>query len=520
MLYYFRSNLFYSSLKMKRFFFFLLVAVPVTCLFAFFKLRNTDTEKFEHLIESREFVGARGLLQEIDGSDTLFYLSAIFRLEMLDSSGDFNQVISSLAKMPTDGADSVFISSLYDEHASQFKSRLASTDPASMTEELQKLSESDVPSHIKASIASQLRERAKKEQTVASWNNCILFFGDEDGSAAEMVSERRKIYLDTLALERNGIHIDSVVAKNPCYIPVLTRMDRVHNRAFTFDELHNPDFPKGSFLASRFIVGDFNSVDSKGNCRGSFDIFAEDHSLPEFKQLLEKSKSSQIDAYDYGRLESWFATLPTEQKTELADAMWMWRNYLDKVHKYKTEPLNRDPVIEINGKNYCIGQRMCLCEIKNDTILMVAQFVTSSRNVNYPHSALRDYDEQPRYYAPRCLITSRYWDSAVPYDSLDIKRDKIMGFASRHVIKYKGSVNLPNFLHMTPTDEFRGAKGYVNGIHEFAVGGNGPAKYMGTPISLGCVRLHDYPSKFVRWWIPKNARFFISYEYKRYIQRI
>ncbi|MFM7078937.1 MAG: hypothetical protein ACKOYC_04000 [Bacteroidota bacterium] len=505
---------------MKRFFFFLLVVVPVTCLFAFFQLRDTDTEKFEHLIETGAYGNARGFLKETNASDTLFYLSAIFRLEVMDSSGDFYKAIESLAKMPADGADSLYITSLYDQYSSQFKSRLASADPASLTNVLQILSESDVPSSIKISVANELRTRAKNEQTVASWNNCILFFGENQDVAASMIAERRKIYLDTLALERNGIQIDSVVAGNPCYIPILTRMDRVHNRAFTFDELRNPDFPKGSYLASRYIVGDFNSVDSKGNCRGSFDIFADDQSLSEFKLLHTEAKSSGIDPYDYGRLEGWFNDLAADKKSLLTEALWMWKNYLEKVHKYKTDPLNRDPVIEIGGKKYCIGQRMCLCEIKNDTILMVAQFVTSSRNVNYPHSALRDYDEQPRYYAPRCLITSRYWDSTVPYDSLDVKRDKMMGFASKHVIKYKGSVNLPNFLHMTPTDEFRGAKGYVNGIHEFAVGGNGPAKYMGTPISLGCVRLHDYPSKFVRWWIPKNARFFISYEYKRYIQRI
>lgn len=500
--------------------FFAMVALPLIGLFAFFQLRNTQSEQLDHLLDEGDYVNARAFLKEHEISDTLYYRSAIFRLELLDSLGDFNEVLSSLCSMRENGADSLFVLSIFNEHATHFKSRLASNDAEAMTAQLQKISDSNVPVQIKSEIANALKERALKEQSVASWTNCIVFFGDDQSAATTMLSERRKIYLDTLALERNGIPIDSVIGHNPCYIPILTRMDRVHNRAFTFDELKNPDFPQGTFLASRFIVGDFNSVDAKGNCRGSFDIFATDNQLSEFKDLLYDAQKANVDPYDYSKLNIWFTGLDAQQKSIHADAMWMWRNYLDKVHKYKTEPLYREPVIEINGRNYCIGQRMCLCEIKNDTIIMVAQFVTSSRNVNYPHSALRDYDEQPRYYAPRCLITSRYWDSAVAYDSLDLKRDKMMGFSSRHVIKYKGTVNLPNFLHMTPTDEFRGARGYVNGIHEFAVGGSGPAKYMGTPISLGCVRLHDYPSKFVRWWIPKNARFFISYEYKRYIQKI
>jgi hypothetical protein len=150
---------------------------------------------------------------------------------------------------------------------------------------------------------------------------------------------------------------------------------------------------------------------------------------------------------------------------------------------------------------------------------MVAQFVTSSKNAAKSQSNQHDFDGQPRYYGPKCKITSRYWDHQFAYDSLDQKRDKLLGFGSKHVITYKGHVPLPNFMHITPDDEFPGAKGYVNGIHEFAVGGKRPGLFMGTPISLGCVRLHDYPSKFVRWWTPNNANFFTCYENSHYIQK-
>jgi hypothetical protein len=30
--------------------------------------------------------------------------------------------------------------------------------------------------------------------------------------------------------------------------------------------------------------------------------------------------------------------------------------------------------------------------------------------------------------------------------------------------------------------------------------------------------LHDYPSKFMRWWTPANSKMFIHYEDKRYQQ--
>lgn len=505
---------------MKRKLGFSLFFIAIIGLFGFFRYRTTDAERFNQLMHKSDYGSARLFLSEVSSSDSSFLLTATYRLELNDSSGDLHKALQTLIKIASSNVDSAGIFSLYQSEADRLKKKLNEASPASLTSDLQALAESELPNVLKLDLAESLKERAKKEQTVASWNNCILFLGTGSSPDNESINQRRRIFLDTLALKRNGIPIDSVISKNPCYTPILKRIDRVHNRAFSYNDLFNPDFKRDNYLSSRYIVGDFNSVDANGNCRGSYDVYANDDDIPEFRDLLAEVRKAAIDPYSFEAVEGWYQGLNTEQKSKYADAKWMWRNYLDKVHQYKTEPLNREPVIEINGKQYCIGQRLCLCEIRNDTIVMVAQFVTSSRNVNYSHEALRDYDKQPRYYAPRCLITSRYWDRAVPYDSLDKKRDKMMGFASQHAIKYMGRVDLPNFLHMTPTDEFPGAKGYVNGIHEFAVGGNGPAKYMGTPISLGCVRLHDYPSKFVRWWIPKNARFFISYEYKRYKQRL
>ena len=359
--------------------------------------------------------------------------------------------------------------------------------------------------------------QALELQTVAAWNRCIALC-PAVGQRDSLIHRRRSLFMDYDRFQRAGLNVDSFLNANPCYIPVLSKMDRIKDRHFTWDDLYNPTFDRGDYLSGRFIVGDFNTTDANGHCRGCMDLLPENNQLDEFQGLF---KASGVDrntiAYDH--LEQWYSHLQASDQRKWFEAMQTWRNYQQKVDGFRTEPLVRDPVIEVHGKKYCIGQRMCLCEIHNDTIIQRAQFVTSSKNGAASQHNQHDYDGQPRYYAPLCELTTRYWDRALSYDSLDAKRDKKMGHGSSHVITYKGATPLPNFMHMTPTDDYPGAKGFVNGIHEFAVGGSAPGLYMGSPMSLGCVRLHDYPSKFVRWWAPANTRFFIAYEWSRYKQR-
>lgn len=367
-------------------------------------------------------------------------------------------------------------------------------------------------------LFEELKKIALKEQTVTAWNNCILFC-PKSADYSNLLSERRKIYLDTSRLRLSNVSTESVVSRNPCYLPLLTKMDRVYDRAFSLDELYNPEYSKENYLAGRYIVGDFNSTDASGNCRGSFDILASNETLDEFQEFIKEMKKSNLNENDSLGVINWYEALDLEKKKAHSTAFWMWRNYYNKVERFRTSPLKRDPVITIGGTDYCIGQRLCLCEIQNDTIKLIAQFVTSSRNVAFYHGPLQDYDCQPRYYAPKCIITSRGWDNRLPYDSLDFRRDIIMGGGGRYVVRFEGKVDLPNFMNMMPHSDYPGTEVFSNGIHEFAVGGKTPGLYMGTPISLGCVRLHSYPSRFVRWWTPNKARFFISYQYKNYVQK-
>ncbi|MFN6038685.1 MAG: hypothetical protein ACK452_09475, partial [Bacteroidota bacterium] len=486
--------------------------------FYFFPANNLS-DQIDNLLKDGKIDEAYTLIeseQSYKENPTDYYFSKL-KIQSKDKNSSLSDAFFSINQI----GDSLEQSQLVDFNAfflEDLRSKIQVNSSTEIAKALSNLKRISLNGWYNQFLFDELRNRALKEQTVTAWNNCIMMC-PKTSDVNDFTNKRRKIFLDTALIRLSGISIDSVVRRNPCYIPILTKMDRVYNRAFTIDELYNPQFSKDNYLAGRYIVGDFNSTDANGNCRGSNDIFADNLGLDEFKDFFKELKKSNINEKDSLAVTNWFKALPEERKKEYSTAMWMWKNYNEKVDKFRTNPLFRDPVITIGGSEYCIGQRMCLCEIKNDTIQMVAQFVTSSRNVNLYHGPLQDYDCQPRYYAPMCIITSRCWDNRLRYDSLDMKRDMLMGGGARHVIRYEGKVDLPNFMNMTPNVDYPGSEVFCNGIHEFAVGGKTPGLYMGTPISLGCVRLHSYPSRFVRWWTPNKARFFITYQYKNYIQK-
>lgn len=373
------------------------------------------------------------------------------------------------------------------------------------------------PQEWKDFFWNYFHQEALTKQSVDAWSNCLRVSNTIEQSDMAL-KERRSLFLDYDKFHSLNLNSNEILKKNPCYTPLLSKIDRIHDKHYTFEDLYNQSFEKENYLSWRYIVADFNTTDENGKCKGCHDEQAQNKKLEEFKELLNFWEEIKITPNNEESIVAWYNALSLNEKQKWGSQFYSYLNYFQHVDKFRTEPLYKDPIIEIEGKKYCIGQRMCLCEIQNDTLIMVAQFVTSSKNAAASQANQRDYDGQPRYYGPKSTITSRYWDYQLAYDSLDQKRDKLLGFASKHVITYKGRVPLPNFMHITPDDEFPGAKGYVNGIHEFAVGGKRPGLFMGTPISLGCVRLHDYPSKFVRWWTPNKANFFTCYENKHYIQ--
>jgi hypothetical protein len=54
-----------------------------------------------------------------------------------------------------------------------------------------------------------------------------------------------------------------------------------------------------------------------------------------------------------------------------------------------------------------------------------------------------------------------------------------------------------------------------NGIHEVALRELSRGM-LGSPNSIGCIRVSDFGSKFLRWWTPQDANFFILYEEDKY----
>lgn len=312
------------------------------------------------------------------------------------------------------------------------------------------------------------------------------------------------------------IDSEEVLRINPCYAPLILKMDRVCRRYFTMKDLLNEAYRPDDYRARRYVLGDFNTIDRKGNCRGCVESYPDIRELPELKKFMAVCSRESLDLNNDELLKTWLAKNWKDEKMNAREILALWRNLRDHVEKFRPEPMKKDSVIEVFGKKYCIGQRLCLCEIRGDTIVEVARLVASSRDARGNLRKLRDFDGQPRYYAPMNRLTTRYWDSHLRYDSLDYWHDKHMGFSSRHVILYQKKVKLPNFMSIIADDYYPGAKNIPNGIHEFAEGGRTTGLYMGTPVSFGCIRLHDYPSKFTRWWTPARAKFFTYFENKRY----
>lgn len=354
----------------------------------------------------------------------------------------------------------------------------------------------------------------KKDKSLNRFNESIGKLKN-DSLKNMLVSQRRKMYLDFNSFQELKVQHEDVLKKNPCYAPLITKLDRINNKSFTLKDLLNDTFSPNDYRANRFIVADFNTLDENGNCKGCNEEFPNLFKLTELKFLFEELDKNNIDPLELDSIKIWIETQNDVKKEKLDKELKFWVNLMDQVESYRTEPQKRNPTIKIGNTEYCIGQRLCLCELTSDTIVKVAQFITSSKNSIYFQGNQYDYDNQPRYYAPMNRLTSRFWDDNLNYTDLDKFHDDEMGFVSQYVILFNGETSLPNFMHITPDQAYPGAMGFVNGIHEFVEGGRA---YMGAPKSLGCVRLFDYTSKFIRWWTPVNAKMFIYYEDKRYKQ--
>ena len=262
--------------------------------------------------------------------------------------------------------------------------------------------------------------------------------------------------------------------------------------AFTPDDAVNPGRLRED-LRYRYLVGDLNTAaraaDGSLHCRG----------------VTEQNPDLAL-------------------LTELTDPA-VRANFEAQVGRYIEGPYQKSPITKHNGKRYCIGQTLNACVLVKSSwgkwsARLVARFLTSSKNPpNGVNGLPRDTANPNRAaYSPLNYIASKSWDRR-PYTPEDAARDTLLGGGRSSIAEWTSpksgnKLEMPNYLY------FRG-QGFEyeegNGLHEkMGAEGSELLNFIGAPVSLGCVRLNRFASKFLRWFAPRGARFFTRLDAELY----
>jgi hypothetical protein len=290
-----------------------------------------------------------------------------------------------------------------------------------------------------------------------------------------------------------------------CRIPFEKLKDSKSGEPYPLTAAVNENGKLAENLRQRYVVADLNSVDENGNCRGVQEYFAPVDDLSEFPRLrvIAEKRSADIASLAKETANSLAPGSAPEEAAALTQELDDLHNYLEQVARFKTEAVSKPAVF--NG--YCVGQSLSFCEIVDGQPKLVYRFVTSSSRSPPPLY---------RYYSPINFINTRNWSSDRNYTPADARRDARMGGGDARIIPFANGGNpiaMPNFMHFLPMPGYPGEPG--NGIHEIA-GGLDSGGTFGAPVSLGCIRLNKYQAKLARWWIPRQAKFFIYFEPDRY----
>jgi hypothetical protein len=298
-----------------------------------------------------------------------------------------------------------------------------------------------------------------------------------------------------------------------CRIPFEKLKDPKTGEFFPMSAAVNESVRLSQNLRQRYIVADLNSADENGNCRGVEEYFSLVGELSDFPRLQAIAAARKTDVASLAK-ESLYSLLVTEgpllvSEDSPSDALGLaleledLRNYLEQVHRYKTDPVSKPPVF--NG--YCVGQTLSYCEIVDGQPKLIYRFVTSSS---------RSPPLLNRYYAPINFINTRHWSSDRRYGPGDARRDARMGGGDAIPIPFANGGNpieMPNFMNFLPMPGYTGET--LNGIHEIA-GGLDSGGTFGSPVSLGCIRLNKFQAKLSRWWTPRLAKYFVYFEPNQY----
>ena len=305
----------------------------------------------------------------------------------------------------------------------------------------------------------------------------------------------------------------SVDINASCRIPFEKLKDPKTGEFFPLSAVRNESVKISQSLRLRYIVGDFNSADENGNCRGVQEYFSTVDELSDFPRLhaIAVARKTDVALLAKESLDLLLAAegplLASEDTPSDAQGLALeledLRNYLEQVQRYKTDPVEKPPVV--NG--YCVGQTLSFCEIVDGQPKLVYRFVTSSSRSTPPVN---------RYYAPINFINTRHWSSNRKYGVADARRDTRMGGGDAIPIPFANGGNpieMPNFMNFLPMPGYTGET--LNGIHEIA-GGLDSGGTFGAPVSLGCIRLNKFQAMMARWWTPRLAKFFVYFEPDRY----
>jgi len=320
--------------------------------------------------------------------------------------------------------------------------------------------------------------------------------------------------------------INAYAKVNSCYLPLVNDSSLYSpggKIGYTWEELFNELLPKENPYRNRYIVGDFMVLDEQNEPRTLNEINPNLALLIDF-QKYDSTFFSFLDKAENG-VEEHRAFLKHVAARYPEDSLTI-QNFYNKVWKYKTPPLHRN-FTRIGNRAYAAGQKLSFCEAYKDTLIQIAQFGTSAKSfvpIFKTDSAGRTYTaglteslpvgNNRNYYGSLYRITSKNWETERRYEALDSEHDNKLGGGNNRVTFYRSRDQLPNFLLMQPSNEFPRAMPQ-NGIHEVALRELSRGM-LGTANSVGCIRLSDFGSKFARWWVPQNTRFFVLYDEKRY----
>ncbi len=309
--------------------------------------------------------------------------------------------------------------------------------------------------------------------------------------------------------------------RNPCYLPLVR--DSAYWQSggpigYSLEQLFNDRLPATNRYRNRYLVGDLDSTTPDSTARG----VRERH-----PRLRDLEGFSTLDSLLLERLEVVGVDTPEEELDSLREAIRVARpdsagplvNYIDKVWRYRTRPIERRHAAT-RSKVYAAGQVLCACEVEGDTLKEVARFaISTKRQSPSGNGALHEswpLGDRRHYYAGRYRITSKNWERQRRYDEWDALHDSAVGGGNTRVTFYKGIAELPNFLLMDPAEEYPRAMS-SNGIHECALSELARGM-LGAPNSIGCVRVTDFGSKFLRWFTPQDCNFFIAYTEAGYLR--